>query len=108
MHLIVEIFYITHRFLTTEILYYSFDNNGIDNYPSLANIDCRLMLVESFKTNVYVDNYELNSKSYDQMFTFLLSNKVNTETAAYKARNFNLFLFINRNAVKCYSRDNDS
>jgi len=97
-----------HRFLTTEILYYNFYNDDIDNFPALANRNCSLMLVENFETNVYVDNYELKAKNYDRMFTFLLSNRVNTETAAYKSRNFNLFLFINRNIVKCYSQKNDS
>ena len=44
-------------------------------------------------------------KNYEKMFTFFLSNKVNTETAEYKSRSFKLFMYINKSIIKCNQED---
>ncbi len=63
--------------------------------------DCKWILAESFGSSFYVDANELKMKKYEQMYTFFLSNKVNTETAEYKSRDFKLFIYINDNIIDC-------
>jgi hypothetical protein len=63
--------------------------------------DCKWILAESFDSSFYVDVNELKMKKYEQMYTFYLSNKVNTETAEYNSRNFKLFIYINNNIINC-------
>lgn len=65
------------------------------------------MLLESFDKNLYVDVYELRQKIYEQMYTFFLSNKVNTETAGYKSQNFQAFLYLARSGLNCSGNDNE-
>jgi len=59
------------------------------------------MIIENFNTDAYVDVYELKMKNYEKMYKFFLSNKVNTETAGYKSQEFQLFIYINNNIIKC-------
>lgn len=59
--------------------------------------------MENFDKNLYVDVYELRQKLYEQMYTFFLSNKVNTETAGYKSQNFQAFLFLVKSGLNCTS-----
>ena len=59
------------------------------------------MVIENFNTDAYVDVYELKMKNYEKMYKFFLSNKVNTETAGYKSQEFQLFIYINNNIIKC-------
>ena len=63
--------------------------------------ECKWLLVESFDTNAYVDSNELKLKTYENMYTFFLSNKVNTETAEYKSKEFKLFIYINNKIINC-------
>ena len=65
-------------------------------------------MVENFDTNAYVDVYELKMKNYEQNYTFLLSNKVNTETAEYRSLKFKLFIYINRQIINCFETRNES
>jgi hypothetical protein len=59
------------------------------------------LMIEKFEKNVYVDAYELKLKKYQYMFTFYLSNKVNSETAEYKSQDFELFIYINNKIISC-------
>jgi hypothetical protein len=63
--------------------------------------DCRWMIIENFNTDAYVDVYELKMKNYEKMYKFFLSNKVNTETAGYKSQEFQLFIYVNNNIIRC-------
>lgn len=67
--------------------------------------DCKLLILENFDKNIYVDVYELKQKMYEQTFTFYLSNKVNTETAGYKSQRFQLFMYIATNRFNCSTDD---
>lgn len=65
------------------------------------NKECKWLFVENFDTNAYVDANELKLKTYENMYNFFLSNKVNTETAEYKSKEFKLFLYINNKIINC-------
>lgn len=92
------------RFLTTELRFTSNDTSS-----GLFLDECRLMLLESFDKNLYVDVYELRQKIYDRMFTFYLSNKVNTETAGYKSQNFQAFVYLakSKELLNCSRHESD-
>ena len=88
-----------HRFLHTDIIFYK-DALGYDRH--LIENKCNWMLVESFEASLYVDVYELRQTSYKRMFKFLLSNKVNTETAEYKSQKFQMYTYLNKtNTFNC-------
>jgi hypothetical protein len=86
-----------HRYMTTEIM---FEVDGLEEYARVYK-SCQWLLVESFGTSVYVDAYELRQNVYLQMYKFILSNKVNTETAEYKSQRFKLYLYINKKIMNC-------
>ena len=58
-------------------------------------------MAEHFDRSIYVDVNELKMNSYDQMYKFYLSNKVNTETAEYKSRSFKIFIYVNTSVITC-------
>ena len=88
-----------HRFLHTDIIFYK-DALGYDR--TLIESKCNWMLVESFEASLYVDVYELRQTNYKRMFKFLLSNKVNTETAEYKSQKFQMYTYLNKtNTINC-------
>lgn len=92
-----------HRYLTTNVLILGYKNDHVNPlHANVFNNECSLLLIESFESNVYVDSYELKSKNYDKFYSFILSNKVNTESAEYKSQSFKLYLYVNRNVIKCY------
>lgn len=66
------------------------------------------MLIQHFESSVYVDVYELKLKNFEKMYSFFLSNKVNTETAEYKSRHFQMFIYINNSIIDCDYATNDS
>lgn len=76
----------------------------ISNDTNLTKNSCKWLIVENFDKHVYVDVYELRQKIYEQMYSFYLSNKVNTETAEYRSRKFQLFLFLNNDRLTCNER----
>jgi len=88
-----------HRYLTTEILMYYFKTNTSKSWPPPND----LLLVESFDSDAYVDSYELKFKNYERMYSFVFSNKVNTESARYDALKFNIFLYLQPNLTHCYA-----
>ena len=60
------------------------------------------MIVDYFETSLYVDVYELRQEIYKYMYRFLLSNKVNTETAEYRSQRFQLYTYLNKtNTLTC-------
>lgn len=52
------------------------------------------LLVEQFNADVYVDLHEIKQKQYTSNYSFIFSNRVNTETSEYKAVPFKLFIFV--------------
>lgn len=91
-----------HRYLSTEIRAFFYLDT---QFPAIFKNNCTLLVAESFDSNFYVDNYELNQPIYKKSFSFILSRKVNTESAEYASRNFNLFMYLNPQIIKCYSPD---
>ncbi len=62
-------------------------------------------MIENFEKNVYVDAYELRLKKHQYMYSFYLSNKVNSETAEYKSQEFDLFIYIKNRIINCNSSE---
>ncbi len=91
-----------HRYLSTEIITLTKLDPSPPTQPLIHSADCSLLVAENFDSNFYVDSYELKSEVYERSFSFILSNKVNTESAGYRARPFNLFLYLNRKIVECH------
>ena len=77
---------------------YYFKSNASQTLPPPND----LLLVESFDADAYVDSYELKFKNYERMYSFVFSNKVNTESARYDALKFNIFLYLQPNLTHCY------
>ncbi len=57
------------------------------------------LLVEQFNADVYVDLHEIKQKQYASNYSFIFSNRVNTETSEYKAVPFKLFIFVNNDQL---------
>lgn len=48
-----------------------------------------------------MDVHEIKQKQYNSQYSFILSNRVNTETAEYKSLPFKLYLYIKNDLIKC-------
>lgn len=68
---------------------------------TFLNSECNLMIAQHFNSNFYVDEFELKQSIYKQLFSFFLSEKVNTESIEYRSEQFMLFLFINKSLISC-------
>lgn len=69
--------------------------------PTYLKTNCNLMIVQDFGSNFYVDEFELKQSIYMRLFSFFLSDKVNTESIEYRSEPFMLFMIINKNLFSC-------
>lgn len=68
--------------------------------------NCNLMILQKFNSNFYVDEFELRQNIYKQIFLFLLSKKINTESIEYRSEPFVLVLIIKKTYVSCNEQSN--